>query len=242
MLATTVWLGTRERPAWDVVRDGVAGRVTEGGWIETAAGSARITVGQIGTVSVEPNSRVRILSASPSEHRLELAEGEIEAQINAPPRLFFVNTPATTAIDLGCAYRMKSDKEGNGYLRVTGGWVEMARTNGESLIPAGARCSMRAKKGAGTPVFEDASAEFRAAVEEFDQNGSGLDVMLRTARARDTLTLWHLLTQVAGTDRERVFEQMVALTPLPSGVTRDKALALDEDTLRRWREELAWVW
>jgi hypothetical protein len=66
--------------------------------------------------------------------------------------------------------------------------------------------------------------------------------MLRTARARDTLTLWHLLTQVAGTDRERVFEQMVALTPLPSGVTRDKALALDEDTLRRWREELAWVW
>ena len=69
-----------------------------------------------------------------------------------------------------------------------------------------------------------------------------MDVILRTARIRDTLTLWHLLAQVQDADRERVYDRMVALTPLPSGVTREKALALDQDTLRRWREERAWTW
>ena len=159
-LAAAVWFGTIDRrPSWNVERNGIAGRAAEGEWIETGAGSARITVGSIGTVAVEPGSRVRILAASPTEHRLELAEGEIEAQINAPPRLFFVDTPAVTAVDLGCAYRMKSDADGNGLLRVTGGWVEMARGDGASLVPAGARCSIRAKRGAGTPMFEDAPAE-----------------------------------------------------------------------------------
>jgi hypothetical protein len=35
---------------------------------------------------------------------------------------------------------------------------------------------------------------------------------------------------------------MVALTPLPAGVTREQALALDAATLKLWREELAWTW
>jgi hypothetical protein len=56
------------------------------------------------------------------------------------------------------------------------------------------------------------------------------------------LTLWHLLSRVEGPDRARIFDRMVALTPLPAGVSREKALALDRETLTRWREELAWGW
>jgi hypothetical protein len=42
--------------------------------------------------------------------------------------------------------------------------------------------------------------------------------------------------------RARVADRITALTPLPSGISRDKALQLDPDTLKRWREELAWTW
>ena len=59
---------------------------------------------------------------------------------------------------------------------------------------------------------------------------------------RDTLTLWHLLSRVDAIERARVADRITALTPLPSGVSRDKALQLDPDTLKRWREELAWTW
>jgi hypothetical protein len=203
-------------------------------WVE----SGRIQIGDIGVVDVQPGSRVRVLKASATEHRLELASGAIEAEINAPPRLFFVDAPAGTAIDLGCKYRMETDEAGNGLLRVTGGWVAL----GERLIPAGASCRTRAGERIGTPLFDDAPAALRTALDEFDETGRGLDAVLTQARTRDTLTLWHLLQEVPRADRGEVFDRMEALTPVPTGVTREAALALDNETLRKWREELAWTW
>jgi hypothetical protein len=85
----------------------------------------------------------------------------------------------------------------------------------------------------------------RQALLEFDYSKGGqaaIDVILAESRQRDTLTLWHLLSRVEMEQRQRIFDHMVALTPLPASVTRDKALALDPATLKLWREELAWTW
>ena len=51
----------------------------------------------------------------------------------------------------------------------------------------------------------------------------------------DTMTLWHLLPQVGGQERERVYNRMATLVVVPVSVKREKALALDPDTLRQWR-------
>jgi hypothetical protein len=71
---------------------------------------------------------------------------------------------------------------------------------------------------------------------------SALNTILAEARPRDTLTLWHLLFRVEVEDRARVYDRMATLTPIPAGVSREQALKLDPDTLRRWKEELAWTW
>jgi hypothetical protein len=212
-------------------------------WIETDASSrTRIQVGDIGVVDIEPNSRVRIIASKPTEHRLALARGEISAVVTAPPRLFFVETPSVTAVDLGCAYKMRTDEAGNGSLEVTAGWVELERDGRESLVPAGASCRMRSGRGPGTPYFADAPEALRQSLDTFDTDRRGLDMILATVRVRDTLTLWHLLSRVEGPDRERVFDRIVKLVPLPQGISRDAALRLDPETLTRWREELAWHW
>ncbi len=241
------WQRTRTpKPSWSVVRgDGSQGKIAVGDWLQTGASStATLSVGDIGTVTVEPNSRVRLLSAKPGEQRMKLARGEISASVSAPPRLFFVDTSASTAVDLGCAYTMKADEEGNGLLRVTLGWVSLEWDGRESLVPAGASCRTRAKSGPGTPYFDDASAEFQDALARFDSQGdaAAIDSVLTEARVRDTLTLWHLLPRVTPSLRQRVYNRMVALVPLPQSVSPEKALRLDPDTLKLWREELAWKW
>jgi hypothetical protein len=73
-------------------------------------------------------------------------------------------------------------------------------------------------------------------------SGRALDVILSEARERDTLTLWHLMSRVAVDNRARVFDRIVALTPLPANVERGQVMALEPDAMRRWREELAWTW
>src|SRR5688572_9146732 len=114
------WFYPREsRPFWEVARlDGLPrigttainekGRLSIGEWLETdGASRAQIEVGDIGQVEIDPNTRVRLLQTTATEHRLELAEGRMIAQISAPPCLFFVDTPSAVPADLGCAYTLE---------------------------------------------------------------------------------------------------------------------------------------
>ncbi len=254
--AVGYWYSTRPpKPRWEVERlDGSpsvgasrlngTGSIAVGEWLQTdAASRARIKVGDIGMVEVEPNTRLRLAAARPNEHRLTLAHGDISATVSAPPRLFFVDTSSSTAVDLGCAYTMHVDDAGSGLLRVTLGWVSLEWEGRESMVPAGAQCRTRPKIGPGTPYFEDASERLQQALAGFDFEKAGtLDTILAESRVRDTLTLWHLLARVDPGDRTRVFDRIAALTPLPPGVSREKALLLDPETLKLWREELAWKW
>jgi hypothetical protein len=246
--AGAYWYSTRSTSSWSVEhsdRGGVA-RMTAGEWIETRGGSrATIAVGNIGTVAVEPGSRVELGAARADEYRISLVYGTINAKIDAPPRLFFVETPTSTVVDLGCAYTMHVDEDGAGELRVTEGWASLEWNGRESLVPAGARGHTRPGTGPGTPYFEDASQRLQEAVASFDFANGGaraLDVILAEARVRDTLTLWHLILRVEAADRARVFDRAAELTPPPATVSREQALALDPATLKHWREELAWKW
>jgi hypothetical protein len=228
---------------------GVQGRLGVGEWLETDGSSrAQIAVGSIGRVDIDENTRVRLVETEPTEHRLELARGKLSAVIWAPPRLFFVDTPSAVAADLGCAYTLEVDDRGAGVLRVTSGWVALELKDRESMVPAGAACETRPGVGPGTPYFEDAPPSFRAALEQFDfgddaaARASALNLMLIEARARDTLTLWHLLARVEGNDRLRVYDKIAAFVPPPEGVTREGVLNLDQAMLDRWKDALEVSW
>ena len=215
-----------------------------GQWLETDATSrAQLDVATIGEVEIGPNSRVRLIESKPTEHRLELERGRLSARISAPPKLFFVNTPSGVAEDLGCAYTLEVDDQGNSVLHVTAGWVAMQLTDRESKVPAGAACATRRGIGVGTPYFEDATPAFRAALGKFDFEGAesqpaAISALLREARPRDELTLWYLLSRVNESGRGRVYDYMVRLAPPPPGVTREGVIRLDRGMLDQWRQAI----
>ena len=259
-----LWLYSREtRPFWEVARLNGAprigssrmnekGRLAVGEWLETDGGSrAQIEVGSIGQVEIDPNTRVRLVETKATEHRLELQRGKMSARIWAPPRLFFVDTPAGVAADLGCAYTLEVDDQGAGLLHVTSGWVALQLKDRESMVPAGATCATRPGIGPGTPYFDDASEKFRSALARLDfgfviidtpELNSPLDTVLTESRPRDTLTLWHLLGRVDGNDRVRVYERIAGFKPPPTGVTREGVLQLNEQMLQLWKDELETTW
>jgi hypothetical protein len=222
------------------------GRIAVGQWLETDGISrAKINVADIGQVDIGPNSRVRLVGTRSTEHRLALERGRLHAMINAPPRLFVVETPSATAIDLGCSYTLEVDDAGRSILHVTSGWVALERKGLESIVPAGAICVTQPGKGLGTPYFDDASARFREALSLLDfQNGGAkaLSTVLAEAREYDTLTLWHLFPRVRGAERARLYERMAALIAPPKGVTREGVLKLDKGMLNLWKKELEWAW
>jgi len=253
-VVTAVWvLNYGPKATWQVTRSIVGSdqivsisQLAVGGSLETDGKSrALLNIGQIGTVELEPNSRVRLIETHLTEHRLALDRGKIRAKISAPPRLFFVDTPSAQAIDLGCAYTLEVDNEGRGLLHVTVGWVALVRDGRESFVPIGAMCEMRPGIGPGTPYFEDASDELQTALAKFDFENGGEDalkVVLAESRDRDTFTLWQLLSRVDESQRQEVLDRMIELVGLPNGVTREATMRLDPKTLELWKDELDTVW
>lgn len=234
------------RPTVETREIDARGRIGVGEWLETDAGArARISIAEIGRVEVEPNSRIGLIGTSRTEHRLKLQRGRMQASIYAPPRIFIVETPAATAIDLGCEYTLDVDESGAAHLHVTSGYVALVDGNREVIVPAGAVCQTQPGRGTGTPYFEDATALFRQALGRFDATknwAETLPVMLTEARRRDTLTLWHLLQIAPETERGQICDRMIELYTPPEGVTRAGLIGLDRAMLQVYRKRLEWVW
>jgi len=255
LVSLGAWWGTRVlfAPSWEIaVLEGVprvgaglledTGRLRRGEWVETdATSSARLEVGMIGNVEVGPNTRLQLLQARPSEHRLALTSGTIHAQIWAPPRLFFVETPSALAIDLGCEYTLSVDSTGAGLLHVTSGYVALEQGERATIVPAGARAVTRPGYGPGTPFDESATPALQRALTAFDFEGGGteaLDLVLAEAHPDDAITLWDLLYRVPAAQQVRVYERLAALVPAPSGVTREGMLREDAAMVHAWRTYL----
>ena len=256
LLGGTALVRRMNSQAWDLTRTegnptissrpaGAGARLPVGDWLETDERStASLTVGTIGRISVEPGTRLRLVSARSGDHRLQLERGTLHATIWAPPGQFSVETASSTAVDLGCAYTLTMDDSGEGLVNVLVGWVGFEWRGRESFVPAGSMSVTRPGKGPGTPYNERVSQAFREALLTIDFTSdapgapAALSRVLAEAQERDEVTLWHLLTRVSGADRDRVFDRLAQFVPPPSTVTRDGIHAGRRDMLDAWWDAL----
>lgn len=207
------------------------GTMRGGDVLETGHDSrARLRLGLIGTIEIEPDTRLRLVATHGGRHRIALQNGTISARLWAPPATLSVDTPSATAIDLGCAFTLQIDTNGAGRLRVSSGWVQFQLDDRKAIVPAGAAALTRPGAGPGTPFFEDSSARFQAALERLDFGGDGyrdagaLAVVLSEARPKDTLTLLSLFRRLPPEDRGVVFDRAARLVPPPAGLTREEVI------------------
>lgn len=111
-----------------------------------ASGKRVLQIGTIGTVTLEPDARVRALSSLPTAHTLALDFGALAASIHAPPRVFSIRTPRAVITDLGCAFTLDVDAEGYHHLVVTEGAVAVSDPAGQEIavVRAGGQHTLRA--------------------------------------------------------------------------------------------------
>jgi len=207
------------------------GRIGVGGLLETDGLSrAKLRMGLMGAIEIEPNTRVRLTATGAGRHRIALESGTISARLWAPPATLFVDTPSATAIDLGCAFTIQVNETGSGLLRVSSGWVQFQLDDRKAIVPAGAAALVRPGVGPGTPFFEDSSKAFRSALERLDFGDSGysdtdaLGVVLSEARTKDVLSLLSLIRRLPPRGRGMLFDRTAQLVPPPAGLTREDAI------------------
>ncbi|HWB76833.1 MAG TPA: FecR domain-containing protein [Nannocystaceae bacterium] len=217
-----------------------------GGWIETQdEGSRRLAIASIGYVELDPHTRMRELASGPDEHRYELVRGRIHASVTAPPRVFVVETPAATAVDLGCQYTLEVDEHGTSRLEVSVGFVSLEHGGRECIVPAGASCETRKGGRVGTTVRLEASEAMRDAVRTLDRaskrskdRAGALATILHEATDADAATLWHVLRYASASERPALFDRLAVAAAPPETVTRERILAGDDTAMRTWWSDM----
>jgi len=221
------------------------GRIAVGQTLTTDEHSrARMEVSDIGQVTVDSSTRVRLIDTRDGHHRLALERGTLHASIAAPPGQFVVSTPSATATDLGCVYSLHVNDDGSGLLTVEAGWVAFEERGRESFVPSGASSRTDRVNGPGTPRFDDTDQTFRDALDDIDngrdasRKAASLRFVITRARPRDAMTLWHLIPRVAPAERAVVVDALAARVPMPPDVARDAVLRLDRAALDQWWDAL----
>jgi hypothetical protein len=268
VLAGGLWLRSRdgapaaaEGPVYraEALEGAVAGGDLRAGdrLVTDAVTRARVGIGELGSVVVEPGSTLRFERPGPdlahdAEHLLWLERGAITASIFAAPRLFQLGTPSGLAVDLGCVYTARVHEDGSTQLTVVAGQVSFETEQRRVTVPSGASTLAVPGLGPATPTWDDAPEAWRAAVAQLDHlvasGGAGadalLDRVLATDEPDDSLTLWHLLAWPALPEaaRARVAQRLAQLVPPPQEAGLDACLALDATALEAWRGALGWSW
>lgn len=251
--ALSVWAFRRPAIADGYRLVGVEGRdlVRAGEDLATGASSARLEIGGIGHVDVEPNSRLQVSDCGPGGHRLFLERGSVSARIWAPPRQFRIGSPAGETIDLGCAYKLDVTPDGLvSKLSVSTGQVAFEFDGREVYVPAGAACESVRGRGPAAPVFESASAAFKDAVSRVEFGGGAdpdaVGRMIGLAERRDTLTLWHLFASKRSSPelQRALFARLASEFPVKpeEGLTETGLLAGEPAMRSAWMDAMKSVW
>lgn len=208
-----------------------------------AKSEIELTAGGHGRIRVLPGSEVRLVQSTARHQRLELQHGAIEARLFAPPFMFSFDTPSGTAYDIGCAFRLSVDEQRRGMLEVLSGWVQFEVGHEQSLAPAGTGVEIEPGFSPGTPVYKDATTDFREAVHHLDFGDAGertaaLKVALQQARAKDVYTLLRLMRTASPEERGMIFDRARELKPPPAWVTREGIMRHEETMMDAWRGSL----
>jgi hypothetical protein len=215
-----------------------------GQWITTNdTSSAELMVSNLGKVTLEPKSKVRIVNTAAGQQRMQVAYGTIDAKIDANPRSFFVDMPSVTAVDLGCSYKLTVDSSGNGLVYVTEGKVSLESAGRETVVPEGKFCITRKDIGPGTPFRGDASAKLKKALIDFDFGncaGSCVNTILKNAKRTDAVTLVCILPRVEENMKGVVYAKVSGFVAPPKSFSYDTIPVpqIDNEKLQEWIEKI----
>lgn len=181
-----------------------------------------LTLDGLGSVSLAPGSILRVLAKQHGVTRVALQNGRLHARVTAPPRLFVVDTPLATAVDLGCEYTLTTTTH-HTVLRVISGSVEMQLPPelqaqiGTHVVRVPERFELQlapAARGA-VPTHDRASSPMREAIAAFAKAPvASVPALVAHATPFDGVTLWAAVTQLSPTQPGLREARKALLTPL----------------------------
>ncbi|MEO8210151.1 MAG: FecR domain-containing protein [bacterium] len=226
----------------DVAMQGVDS-IKEGQFITTNDSSrAELIIANLGSVLIEPNSKVIFVKSGEGNNRILVEYGTIDADMNSKQKTFFVEMPSAVASDMGGEYTLTIDSTGDGLVYVKSGKVEVQADNSKgAIIPAGNLVVTRKDLGVGTPFNENSSDKFKNALFNLDFGkcgGACVRTLLNSAKMSDAVTLVNLIEKVDNEYKDDVYSRVAKFVAPPRAIHNDSIPFIDEEELNEWIDKI----
>jgi len=206
--------------------------------VTQAKAGAAIRLGAHGSILVSERSALILVKDSGRRRTIRIDYGAIQASVSAPPYAFTVETAASVAHDMGCAYQITTNAEGAGSLRVTEGWVRLLSQGVESLVIEGSEAELRTPSGPGVPITQNAPRSIRILADRMTSGLATTDALLDSAlaeaQASDAITLLNLLWRAPEHERSLIYRRLAELKAPPEKVSWDRFRKKDWTAVAEW--------
>ncbi|CAN5650169.1 hypothetical protein BH10BAC5_BH10BAC5_03550 [soil metagenome] len=222
-----------------------ASKLNIGDLLETDVASSVVLKFDDGSnITIEPNSKIRLISSSNSESRIEVISGTINTENKVLPGKILVEANNVKVRDNGASYTFNVDDKGNGIVYVKDGKVSfVSNNNRQAYIPEGNYCYSQPEKGVGTPFRKDSKSEFQQALFSYDFGNNKVPEavysVLANANVQDAYSLVNLLPRLDNNKKILVFNKLSKNGAAPTSIRLDSLKDFDENDAKIWIDAIS---
>lgn len=218
------------------------GELSENDIIETDAISRiEIQVPDVGTITLEPNSKIQRLPAN----KIQLLSGMLSANKKGANKLLTLVVPEAEIKDyfLGGQFTLAVNEDNITTVNVNDGWTTIVKNDLETLLLPNHTCRIIPDSGIGLPYLNTSASAFVEAVNNYcftnPNNEEALISVLTKAELNNSVTLWNLMKRVTRKQRDMVIYTLFGLLgDPPIGVTDEGLRTLNAEMLQKLIEEI----
>ena len=195
-----------------------------------------------GNITIEPNSKIRLVTSDNNESRVEVISGTVNTDNKIKPGKIVIEANNVKVRDNGANYTFNVDDKGNGIVYVKDGKVSfVSNNNRQAYIPEGNFCYSQPDKGVGTPFRKDSKPEFQQALFNYDFGNNKVPEVvysvLANANVQDAYSLVNLLPRLDENKKFMVFNKLSRNGATPSYFKLDSIKDFDENDAKIWIDD-----
>ena len=196
-----------------------------------------------GNITIEPNSKIRLVTSDNNESRVEVISGTVNTDNKIKPGKIVIESNNVKVRDNGADYTFNVDDKGNGIVYVKDGKVSfISNNNRQAYIPEGNFCYSQPDKGVGTPFRKESKPEFQQALYTYDFGNNKVPEavysVLANSNVEDAYSLVNLLPRLDNNKKYMVYNKLSKNGATPSMIKLDSLKDFDENDAKVWIDEI----
>jgi len=198
-----------------------------------------ILIDNSGIIELSGKSKIKVLTGTKSLNSIFYYFGKLNFKPNLNNQLFELNYAKIKIQTINSNFLI-SNYTKNSLVEVLTNYIKIKYNDVEFQIPSNHSFYFIESNSISIPTNNNSSEAFVNLISSYSltNNEILLSEIIKIATEKESFTLFYLLSQVPPIYREQIIKKLVKFVPLPSTVTKESILLLEQSSLNIWWDQI----